>query len=34
VLGKVKGAMPPDVPVICMTKGIETGTLQARRVTG
>ena len=20
--------MPPDVPVICMTKGIETGTLQ------
>ena len=28
MLGKVKGAMPPDVPVICMTKGIETGTLQ------
>ena len=28
VLGKVKGMMPPDVPVICMTKGIETGTLQ------
>ena len=27
-LGKVKGLMPPDVPVICMTKGIETGTLQ------
>ena len=27
-LGKVKGMMPPDVPVICMTKGIETGTLQ------